>query len=87
MVVLDLSRDDALRAYLIAPETMNFTDPAPWMAPLSNLQICHGAMASGTNYSRGDETTLAILFTRCAAEDIIVEPLADVEDTPNDPQD
>tara|TARA_R110002124_G_scaffold54642_10_gene155256 strand:+ start:5401 stop:7239 length:1839 start_codon:yes stop_codon:yes gene_type:complete len=87
MLVLDLSRDDALRAYLIAPETMSYTDAAPWMARLSNLQICHGAMASGTNYSRGDETTLAILFTRCAAEDIIVEPLADVEDTPNDPQD
>jgi len=87
MVVLDLSRDDALRTYLIAPETMNFTDPAPWMGPLSNLRICHGAMASGTNYSRGDETTLAILFTRCAAEDIIVEPLADIEDTPDDPQD
>ena len=87
MVVLDLSRDDAFRTFLTAPETMSLADPAPWIASLFNLQVCHGAMASGTNYSRGDETTLAILFTRCAVEDIIVEPLADVEDTPNDPQD
>lgn len=87
MVVLDLSRDDAFRTLLTAPETMSLADPAPWIASLFNLQVCHGAMASGTNYSRGDETTLAILFTRCAVEDIIVEPLADVEDTPNDPQD
>ena len=87
MVVLDLSRDDAIRTYLTAPETMSLADPAPWIAALFNLQICHGTMASGTNYSRGDETVLAILFTRCEAEEIIVEPLADLEDTPNDPQD
>ena len=87
MVVLDLSRDDAIRTYLTAPETMSLADPAPWIAALFNLQICHGTMASGTNYSRGDETILAILFTRCEAEEIIVEPLADLEDTPNDPQD
>ena len=87
MVVLDLSRDDAIRTYLTAPETMSLADPAPWIAALFNLQICHGTMASGTNYSRGDETVLAILFTRCEAEEIIVEPLADLEDTPDDPQD
>jgi hypothetical protein len=40
------------------------------------LGICHRALASGTNYSRGDDTTLLILFTRCAPED-----------TANDPQD
>ncbi|WP_295694017.1 hypothetical protein [uncultured Maricaulis sp.] len=40
------------------------------------LGICHRSLASGTNYSRGAETTLLILFTRCAPED-----------TPNDPQD
>ena len=39
------------------------------------LNTCGETMAAGTNYSRGDETLLAIFFTRCA------------ETNPDDPQD
>ena len=43
---------------------------------MTELEICHRALASGTNYARGTDTVLAIFFTHCAPED-----------TPNDPQD
>jgi 4-amino-4-deoxy-L-arabinose transferase-like glycosyltransferase len=104
MVVLDLSRDDQLKADLLAtgrtafeiaeeitenswrPE---FASAAPIEPPWASadrerrarlswterLQVCHLSLASGTNYSRGDETVLAIFFTRCLPE------------LPNDPQD
>jgi 4-amino-4-deoxy-L-arabinose transferase-like glycosyltransferase len=87
MIVLDLSREAALRAFLTQPETFDFAVPQTLMPRMLELRICHGALASGTNYSRGDETTLAILFTRCAADDVPADPLATTEDTPNDPQD
>ena len=48
-------------------------DRLAWM---TELEICHRALAAGTNYARGTDTVLAIFFTRCAPED-----------TPNDPQD
>lgn len=43
---------------------------------LWELAACHRTLASGTNYSRGDDTTLVVMFTRCRADE-----------APNDPQD
>jgi len=68
-----------------------------------SLAVCHGTIASGTNYSRGDETVLVILFTRCATPGAhgevfgvteegaaLLNRLHEVQqddDIPNDPQD
>lgn len=69
---------------------------AGWMLTLRDLGTCPArTLASGTNYSRGDETVLMILFTRCApsdANDVRVMtrtlPNPDASETnPNDPQD
>lgn len=76
MVVLDLSRDAALRTYLTRPASLASTDLQPMAERFAQLRICHQTLASGLNYARGTETVLAIVFTRCASED-----------TPNDPQD
>ncbi|WP_417467239.1 ArnT family glycosyltransferase [Maricaulis sp.] len=104
MLVLDLSRDDQLKADLLATGRTGFeiaeeitenswrpefASAAPIEPPWASadrerrarlswterLQVCHLSLASGTNYSRGDETVLAIFFTRCLPE------------LPNDPQD
>jgi len=63
--------------------------------PLYRLDNCHSALAAGTNYSRGDDTVLAIYFTRCAQESedmrrvMIRLPRTETsaQDSPNDPQD
>jgi 4-amino-4-deoxy-L-arabinose transferase-like glycosyltransferase len=75
LVVLDLSRDEALRQYLTRPETLAWADLGPLAERFAALHICRRTLASGTNYSRGADTVLAILLTRCDEQD------------PNDPQD
>ncbi|MFS2317069.1 ArnT family glycosyltransferase [Maricaulis sp. D1M11] len=76
LVVLDLSRDADMRRVLLegsAANPVSSTDRADatqadleLRALLYGLEICHRTLAPGFNYSRGDETVLAILFTRCA---------------------
>ena len=68
MLVLDLSRDETLRRYLTSPETMDWSELEPVAERFARLGICHRAMAAGTNYSRGTDTVLAILFTHCTSE-------------------
>jgi 4-amino-4-deoxy-L-arabinose transferase-like glycosyltransferase len=66
MVVLDLSRDADLRAAWIGEGRSDSEWPEySFFERLQALGECHRGIASGTNYSRGDETTLVILFTRC----------------------
>jgi len=76
MLVLDLSRDRDLWRYL----TLQTTDDGGALPPIAQqfvgLGICRQWAASGTNYARGGDTTLAIFITRCG-----------YEDTQDDPQD
>ena len=62
-------------ATVYADADLIYPVPAGWTEVQAYLGICHQSLASGTNYSRGDDTTLVILFTRCSAE------------ASNDPQD
>jgi 4-amino-4-deoxy-L-arabinose transferase-like glycosyltransferase len=62
-----------------------------WWRIVYELQTCHRTLASGTNYSRGDETTLLILFTRCASEDDAVRVMirlssSQAENSSTDPE-
>ena len=68
MLVLDLSRDETLHRYLTRPETMDWSELEPVAERFARLDICHQTMAAGTNYSRGADTVLAILFTHCTSE-------------------
>jgi 4-amino-4-deoxy-L-arabinose transferase-like glycosyltransferase len=80
MIVLDLSRDAELRTFMTMPETMAWSDLEPMLARYAALRICHETLASGTNYSRGDETVLAILFATCATtEEIPRDPIQSLE--------
>jgi hypothetical protein len=87
MVVLDLSRDASIRAYLTEPTSLAWTELSPMAERFAALSICYQSLASGTNYSRGDQTVLAILFTSCAAEGVSRNPLLEDETNPDDPQD
>lgn len=96
MVVLDLSREEDLRAIFGARpgyDVLYRTGPVivrrnlrDWEASLEALEICDRRLASGTNYSRGDETVLAILFTRCTQNEAAREP-SNERETTDDPQD
>jgi 4-amino-4-deoxy-L-arabinose transferase-like glycosyltransferase len=83
LILMGESRAElASRIMETAYSPVEFASPAPiepeWavedrerlerLAWMERLDICYKGLASGTNYSRGDETTLAILFTRCAPE-------------------
>ena len=80
MIVLDLSRDDELLALLLGESVTVSTVSTvgevldrtrlriALQGTLADLGICHSSLSAGTNYSRGDETVLATLFTRCATE-------------------
>ncbi|WP_300527131.1 glycosyltransferase family 39 protein [Maricaulis sp.] len=68
MVVLDLSRDAEWKQFLTDPFPLPYNQTQPMQEQLDRLEICHTSLASGTNYSRGDETVLAIFFTRCQAD-------------------
>ena len=70
MVVLDLSRDEEWKQFLTDPFPLPYNQIEPMQARLDSLEICHATLASGTNYSRGDETVLAIFFTRCQAPEL-----------------
>lgn len=68
MVVLDLSRDANWRTALTHTGDLRSDESnqvLPYLAQIQELGVCYASSASGTNYSRGDETTLAIFFTRC----------------------
>jgi len=68
MVVLDLSRDESYRdalTHLGGPRSGEYSIVFPYLERLNGLEVCHATLASGTNYSRGDETVLAIFFSRC----------------------
>lgn len=79
MVVLDLSRNAEMRQHLIQrPREAGATidellgsvrTSFALQTRLADLNVCHRRLAGGTNYSRGDEVTLIILFTHCAIED------------------
>ena len=72
MLVLDLSRDAQLRDTLlglVSHSVSSTLDQVRTHSVLGSLQICHASLGSGTNYSRGDETTLILLFTRCASDE------------------
>ncbi|SDM62673.1 ArnT family glycosyltransferase [Maricaulis salignorans] len=67
LIVLDLSRDADLRALWFGD---TIAADSAWreyefFERLHALGECHRGLASGTNYSRGDETTLVLMFTRC----------------------
>ena len=77
MIVLDLSRDaDLRRRFTGVGDTQSATSLAGLLervrsdlqlaSQLHTLDICSQSLASGTNYSRGDETVLVIMYTRCA---------------------
>ncbi|WP_417489691.1 ArnT family glycosyltransferase [Maricaulis sp.] len=102
LVVLDLSRDADLRHGMLAwfevvrgdEAARNFIDT--WSAFEDRANVCHLGLASGTNYSRGDETVLALVWTQCAAPDESTphsfRPGPEFEEWldqefPNDPQD
>ena len=82
LVVLDLSRDRGIRARYTAELTMHYTGLEPWAMRLTDMGVCRGYTAAGNNYSRGDQTTLVILLTRCLDSHITAEPLPELEDTP-----
>jgi len=48
-----------------------------------DLAVCYRNLASGTNYSRGDETVLVIVFTRCQTAG--GEVFGTTRELPNDP--
>lgn len=78
LVVLDLSRAPELRAAMTGSGTGDGHGGASnWWSIANRLGACYEgrSQAVGTNYSRGDETVLAIFFTRCK------------ETNPDDPQD
>ncbi|WP_323761716.1 glycosyltransferase family 39 protein [Maricaulis sp.] len=74
MVVLDLSRDDALRRGLMSffewrrDDDEALTSMQSWIQFEDSADVCHLSLAAGTNYARGSETTLVLAWTRCAAE-------------------
>jgi len=93
MVVLDLSRDPDLRRGVLAlhswergdSTTMDHLDQ--WLQFEDQANVCSASLASGTNYSRGDETVLVIAWTGCAAADENTPHVLRSEELPNDPQD
>lgn len=40
-----------------------------------NTDVCHASLASGTNYSRGDETVLLLAWTRCGDGRVFLDSL------------
>ena len=85
MVVLDLSRDADLRRRFTGNGDARPTTSLSGLLErilsdqqlanqLYTLNICSQSLASGTNYSRGDETVLVILYTRCADDDAALYP-------------
>lgn len=110
MIVLDLSRDaDLRRRFTGVGDTQSATSLAVLLerirsdlqlaSQLHTLDICSQSLASGTNYSRGDETVLVIMYTRCADDNGGLYPEPRIaggtehwsyppsQDSPNDPQD
>ncbi|WP_203293742.1 ArnT family glycosyltransferase [Maricaulis parjimensis] len=91
MLVLDLSRDESLLPALRSVELHAALADFPMVAAYDALDVCHRTLASGTNYSRGDETVLAILFVNCGSGYSVQPPRpagpSDDETNPNDPQD
>lgn len=103
-LIIDRPTDRVLPEWLVrrgadATDQADITDIDPgaayagWSSVRQALEVCDSRpLASGTNYSRGDDTVLAIFFTRCPQTD---EPLrmylrfneTNNEDTPDDPQD
>ncbi|MHA6288908.1 ArnT family glycosyltransferase [Maricaulis sp. CAU 1757] len=75
-VVLDLSRDDDLRAAWLGTAETDETDWTEYdfFARLEALGACRRAYTSGTNYSRGDEVLLVTFLTRCGT-DVSIEEL------------
>jgi 4-amino-4-deoxy-L-arabinose transferase-like glycosyltransferase len=69
LVVLDLSRDDALRATFEGESVADSAWPEyDLFERLRALGDCHRTWLPGTNYSRGGDTTLVVIFTRCHSE-------------------
>ncbi|WP_412545552.1 glycosyltransferase family 39 protein [Maricaulis sp. MIT060901] len=70
----------ATAAGLEYPSATTHAAEIGWHSVVHSLQVCNRSLASGTNYSRGDETTLLILYTRCnedAFSSEAIESLAD----------
>lgn len=65
MLVLDLSRDEAWKQFLTLPGGLGFVDLQMRTSQFEQLEICSATSAAGTNYSRGDDTVIAIMFSRC----------------------
>ncbi|MEA1943193.1 MAG: glycosyltransferase family 39 protein [Pseudomonadota bacterium] len=66
LMVLDLSRDDALRAAFDGERIADGPRPEyDLFGRLGALGDCHREWIPGTNYSRGGDTTLVAVFTRC----------------------
>jgi 4-amino-4-deoxy-L-arabinose transferase-like glycosyltransferase len=66
LIVLDLSRDDALRAAFDGARVADGPRPEhDLFGRLGALGGCHREWIPGTNYSRGGDTTLVAIFTRC----------------------
>jgi len=66
LLVLDLSRDEDLRAAFAGESRPGSAWPEHDLFDrLNTLGDCHRAWLPGTNYSRGSDTTLVAIFTRC----------------------
>lgn len=69
LIVLDLSRDDDLRATFEGESAADSAWPEyDLFERLRALGDCHRTWIPGTNYSRGSNTTLVAIFTRCHSE-------------------
>lgn len=80
LVVLDLSRDVELRAVWLGEEHATQDWPEhDFFERLRALGECHRGLASGTNYSRGAETVLVLLLTRCYRERSMIPELDTTE--------
>ncbi len=69
-LVLDLSRDDAWAEFFSRDPNIGLLDDNDMFERLRSLDYCEFDVVPGTNYSRGDETVLVTLMTRCAPEDV-----------------
>jgi len=89
MVVLDLSRSVDL-LYVMQSDDGRMYGGFPFVNEYRALDVCHRALVGGTNYSRGHDVILAVLFTNCEFTWTVrpqATPSNPAEDNPNDPQD
>ncbi len=78
LLVLDLSRDEDLRAAFAGESRSGSAWPEhDLFARLDRLGDCHRAWIPGTNYSRGRDTTLVAIFTRCQPDTAQIPELDD----------